>query len=224
LSYDLSWLTNTDMTDSLGTRDKIIEAARDLFLNQGYNSTGLAQITHRAGVKSGSLYYFFPTKEDLLLAVLDFYRAHIYDGLLQHTYDRISDPLERVFGVLDGYRQMLLMTDFEMGCPIGNLVLEVTNSHPGVRPLLNINFDQWVDAIAECFKSSGKLPETVDTHDLAVFTLTTMEGAVMLARSYRDIRPFDQAIVQFRDYVERLVADEMEWSRPRANPISPLEP
>ncbi|MBC8065450.1 MAG: TetR/AcrR family transcriptional regulator, partial [Chlorobia bacterium] len=202
------------MTEALKTRDRIIEAARDLFLNQGYNSTGLAQITQHAGVKSGSLYYFFPTKEDLLIAVLDFYRANIYEGLLKYTYERISDPLERVFGVLDGYRQMLLMTNFEMGCPIGNLVLEVTNSHPSVRPLMNTNFDQWVDAIDECFKASSRIPETVDTRDLAVFTLTTMEGAVMLARSYRDIRPFDQAIVQYRDYVERLVADEMEWSRP----------
>lgn len=212
------------MSETLKTRDKIIEAARDLFLNQGYNSTGLAQITQHAGVKSGSLYYFFPTKEDLLIAVLDFYKANIYEALLKFTYERISDPLERVFGVLDGYRQMLLMTNFEMGCPIGNLVLEVTNSHPGVRPLMNTNFDQWVDAIEGCFRQSGKLPESVDLRDLAVFTLTTMEGAVMLARSYRDIAPFDQAIVQYRDYVERLVADAMEWSRPRANPISPLEP
>lgn len=212
------------MTESIKTRDKIIEAARDLFLNQGYNSTGLSQITQHAGVKSGSLYYFFPTKEDLLIAVLDFYKANIYEGLLKFTYERINDPLERVFGILDGYRQMLLMTNFEMGCPIGNLVLEVTNSHPGARPLMNANFDQWVDAIEECFRNSGKLPDTVDLRDLAVFTLTTMEGAVMLARSYRDIAPFDQAIVQYRDYVERLVADAMEWSRPRANPISPLEP
>jgi len=212
------------MSEALRTRDRIIEAARNLFLTQGYNSTGLAQITQHADVKSGSLYYFFPTKEDLLLAVLDWYRANIYEGLLKHTYDRISDPLERVFGVLDGYRQMLLMTDFEMGCPIGNLVLEVANSHPGARSLMNVNFDQWVDAIDECFKSSGKLPASVDTRDLAVFNLTTMEGAVMLARSYRDIKPFDQAIVQLRDYVERLVSDEMEWAKPRANPISPLEP
>ena len=88
--------------DSLNTRERIVEAARDLFLMQGYNSTGLAQITQRAGVKSGSLYYFFPTKEDLLLAVLDFYRANIYEGLLKYTYERISDPLARVLGVLDG--------------------------------------------------------------------------------------------------------------------------
>ena len=119
---------------------------------------------------------------------------------------------------------MLLLSDFEMGCPIGNLVLEVANSHPGVRPLMNLNFDQWVDAIEQCFRDSAKLPESVDLHDLAMFTLTTMEGGVMLARSYRDVRPFDQAIAQFRDYIDRLIADELEWAKPRANPISPLEP
>src|SRR5688572_20136660 len=81
MCYLISQSPNKAMSDALHTRDRIIEAARDLFLTQGYNSTGLAQITQRAGVKSGSLYYFFPTKEDLLVAVLDFYRANIYDGL-----------------------------------------------------------------------------------------------------------------------------------------------
>jgi len=42
-----------------------------------------------------------------------------------------------------------------------------------------------------------------------------MEGAVMLARSYRSLEPFDTAITQLRDYVERLLHDGSSWASPR---------
>lgn len=213
------------MSGALKTRDRIIEAGRDLFLAQGYNATGLSEIVKRAGINSGSLYYFFPTKEDLLLAVLDWYREHIGDGLLDPVFSRISDPIERIFGLLDGYRQLLLMTDYEHGCPIGNLALEISNSHPGVRPLLQKNFDQWVDAVRGCLEAAAdRLPEDLDREQLAILVLNTMEGGMMLARTYRSIEPFDQSVAQLRDYFERLIKDGTSWSAPRAEPLSSLEP
>ena len=102
------------------TRDRLIEAARNLFLKQGYASTGIAQILEEADAGSGSLYYFFPTKEDLLLAVLEWYKANLLPMVVQPVFDRVSDPIERIFGILAGYLR-LEMTNCEYGCPIGNL-------------------------------------------------------------------------------------------------------
>lgn len=201
------------MDEALGTRQRLIEAARDLFLVQGYHSTGVAEIVRTANTKMGSLYYFFPTKEDLLAAVLEWYRENIYEGLLQPVYERIDDPIERVFGILDGYRQMLLLTGFEQGCPIGNLALELTNSHPKVRGLLVANFDQWADEVYKCLSgASAKFPESVDLHSLAQHIMAVMEGAIMLARTYRSIKPYDSALANIRDYVERLIQDGTDWS------------
>ena len=56
------------------TRDRLIEAARELFYVQGYEATSVAEILERAGVHSGSLYHLFESKRHLLLAVLDQYR------------------------------------------------------------------------------------------------------------------------------------------------------
>lgn len=213
------------MSEALKTRDRIIESARDLFLTRGYNATGLSEIVKHAGVNSGSLYYFFPTKEDLLLAVLDWYRTNIGPGLLDPVFDRISDPFERIFGLLDGYRQVLLLTDYEQGCPIGNLALEVGNSHPSVRPLLQANFDNWIRAIERCLEQiEDRLPSDVDRNQLAVLVLNTMEGGMMLARTYRSIDPFDKSVAQLRDYFERMVKDGTNWSAPRPSPTSLLEP
>src|SRR5439155_26853161 len=108
-------------------------SARELFFKQGYGATGIAQILKEADANSGSLYYFFPTKEDLLLAVLEFYKENLYPMVVQPVLDRVHDPIERVFGILDGYRQQLEMIQFQYVCPIGNLALETCNSHPAAR-------------------------------------------------------------------------------------------
>jgi TetR/AcrR family transcriptional regulator, transcriptional repressor for nem operon len=208
------------------TRDRLVEAARTLFWKQGYTSTGIAQILKAADANSGSLYYSFPTKEDLLLAVLEWYRENLWPAVIQPVFDRVSDPIERVFGVLDAYRQGLLMTNFRHGCPIGNLALELVDNHPAVCQLVTVNFTGWRKAIEQCLdEAAGRLPESVDREQLAIFVLTTMEGAVMLARSYQSIDPYDASVTQLRDYFDRLIQDGTDWSAPRpAQPESQTSP
>jgi TetR/AcrR family transcriptional regulator, transcriptional repressor for nem operon len=198
------------------TRDRLVEAARTLFWEHGYTGTGIAQILKEADAGSGSLYYFFPTKEDLLLAVLEWYRENLGPAVVEPVIARVSDPIERIFGILDGYRQGLLATGFSRGCPIGNLALELADSHPAARELLATNFTGWRKAIERCLaEASGRLPGSLDREALALFVLTTMEGAVMLARSYRSIEPYDAAVTQLRDYFDRLLRDGTDWSAPR---------
>ena len=195
------------------TRERIVEAARQLFFRQGYTATGISQILKAANAKSGSLYHFFPSKEDLLIAVLIQYREMLEPRVLRPAYDRVDDPVERLFAVLDGYRRLLAETGFELGCPIGNLALEVSNTHPGVRRLIVANFEDWSGAIVGLIDQvAGRLPRDVEPAALARHVLATMEGAVMLARTYHNFEPFDQAVHQLRDYFERLLADGSEWS------------
>jgi TetR/AcrR family transcriptional regulator, transcriptional repressor for nem operon len=204
------------------TRDRIIETARELFFEQGYAQTGIAQILKASGVNSGSLYHFFPSKEDLLAAVLEKYKALLEPRVLAPAFERISDPIERVFAVLDGYRRLLKATDFVLGCPIGNLALEISNSHPQVRRLVVENFDAWTGAVSRLIRdASGRLPEGVDPSALASHVLATMEGSVMLARAYRSFDPFDQAVHHLRDYFDRLVRDGSQWT---AAPVSRSTP
>jgi TetR/AcrR family transcriptional repressor of nem operon len=198
------------------TRERLIEAARQLFLRQGYGGTGVAQILKEAGARSGSLYHFFPTKEDLLLAVLERYLELLCPAVIQPVIERVSDPIERIFGVMDGYRGMLLETEYAWGCPIGNLALEVGQSHPAARRLIAENFSAWREQVRQWIQdASGRLPEHVDPEQLALFVLTTMEGAVMLARTYHSIEPYDVAVTQLRDYFDRLLADGSEWGTAR---------
>lgn len=198
------------------TRDRIVEAAMELFAFHGYGPTGLSEIARQAGVQQGSLYHFFPTKEELLAAVLERRKVLLWPEVLQDIWDRFDDPIERVFKLLDQYRKMLQITEFSHGCPIGNLAIELCESHPNARTLIAQNFDNWLKAVEQCFhEASRRLPEHVEPKRLAIFVLTTMEGAVMLARTYRDFRAYDAAIASLREYIDALIQSETQWGGAR---------
>jgi TetR/AcrR family transcriptional regulator, transcriptional repressor for nem operon len=178
-----------------------------LFSEKGYQSTSVADILKAANANSGSLYHAFPTKQDLLLAVLEAYRDGIVPMLLAPAWEGVDDPIKRIFALLARYRQALEMTDCLYGCPIGSLALEIHEPDPPVRELLAVNFDGWRDHVQTCLDAaSDRLPPDVDRKALAAFVLTVMEGGVMQSRTYRDLAPFDACVATLRDYFTRLEA------------------
>lgn len=187
------------------TRDRLVFMAMRLFADKGYESTSVADVLKAAGANSGSLYHFFPTKQDLLIEVLKRYRDGIRQMLLEPAWRGVTDPIERVFALLASYRSALKASECTYGCPIGSLALELHEPDPPVREMLALNFDGWVDAIQECY-AAAHLPKK-DVRGLAVFTLTVMEGAVMQARTQRSLSPFDRSVAMLRDYVNRLRKD-----------------
>ena len=189
----------------MDTRRRIIDAARDLFWEKGYNSTSVADILSRSQVNSGSLYHFFPSKQDVLVGVLLDYRDGIDQMLLSPAWDGIDDPLEKIFALLAHYRWQLVETDCLYGCPIGSLALELHEPDPVVRELLATNFANWTTAVAARLTEAGaRLPADLDRRALAEFIMTAMEGGVMQARTYRDVGYFDRNIAMVRDHVAML--------------------
>jgi AcrR family transcriptional regulator len=191
------------------TRWRIVEAAMELFWLKGYASTSIADILSRSQVNSGSLYHFFPGKQDVLLAVLEAYRDGIHQMLLEPAWSAVQDPVEKVFALLARYRQAIVETECTYGCPIGSLALELHDADPIVRERLAQNFTNWIDAVEQCFRAAEHrfLPET-DFRGLAELALNVMEGGVMQARTYRDVAHFDRAVAQFRTFVERMMVRE----------------
>jgi len=167
----------------------------------------VADILREAGANSGSLYHFYPTKQDVLLAVLEMYRDGIYPMLLAPAWEGVDDPIERVFALLGAYREMLRSTNCLYGCPIGSIALELHEPDPPVRELLSVNFDGWVKHVKGCLdQAKGRLPAGTDTRALAVFVLTTMEGGVMQSRTHRTLEAFDASVAGLRSYVTLLEA------------------
>jgi TetR/AcrR family transcriptional repressor of nem operon len=200
------------------TRTRLVLTAMQLFWEKGYNSTSIADVLQTAKVNSGSLYYFFPGKSDLLVAVLDMYHEGIRPMLLEPAWAGVADPIERIFALLARYRKSLFDTDCFYGCPIGSLALELHEPDLAVRERLAKNFSAWIDAVAECLlEAKARLPASLNRRDLAQFVLTTMEGGVMQARTFRDIEYFDAAVRQLREYFKRLLKPQNKKSREKTN-------
>lgn len=186
---------------------KLVDAAREIFYEQGYHAASLADVAKKARVLSGSLYYFFRTKEALLLAVLDRYEELLFPIVIEPAFSKHKDPLERVFGILDAYRGGLVVTHCKHGCPIGNLVLELADAHPRVRRKLAALFEAWCGWIARCLDdavATGRLRPGLDHFQISRFVLSVMEGSVMQARAHSALAPFDASIAQLRLYFDGL--------------------
>jgi AcrR family transcriptional regulator len=196
------------MENPPSTADRLVFAAMKLFLEKGYGSTSVQDILREAKANAGSLYHAFPTKQDVLLAVLGLYREGIGPMLLAPAWEGVEDPIERIFALLVQYRRALQITDCTYGCPIGSLALELHEPDPPVRELLATNFDGWVEAVKDCLDQAGaRLPRGTDTRALGQFILTVMEGGVMQSRTYRTLDAFDASVAGLRDYLDRLQAD-----------------
>jgi TetR/AcrR family transcriptional regulator, transcriptional repressor for nem operon len=189
----------------MNAREKIIHAAMELFWLKGYNSTSIADLLSRTQLNSGSLYHVFPSKQDVLIGVLEAYRDGIAEMLLAPAWVGIADPVDKVFALLGHYRTLIVETECAYGCPIGSLALELHEPDPRVRELLAANFEGWTRAIEQCLDGAGaRLPRATDRRALAQFVLTTMEGGVMQARTHRDVGYFDRAVAQLRAHFDLL--------------------
>lgn len=198
------------------TRDRIVDAALWLFWNEGYGATSLARVCEVAEANPGSLYHFFRTKEELLEAALDRLLERIEPELLTPAWRGVDDPVERVFALLDAYRQALLETDLRYGCPIGNVSLELRDPPEPVRARLVANFDAWRAAVRGCLdRARDRFRPGTDLDRLAAFVLTVMEGGVMQARTYRRIDEFDAGVASLREYFGALA---VRGPRPDHNP------
>jgi TetR/AcrR family transcriptional repressor of nem operon len=190
------------------TRQRIVEAARFLFWEKGYAATGLAELLARADANSGSFYHFFESKDAVLRAVLETYRDLLEPMVLRPAWEACAGPIDRIFSLLDGYRQRLVDTDCQYGCPIGRLALELDPENAPAHALIAQNFAAWREAVEGCVRAA----DLSQPGDVAAFVLTVMEGAVMQSRAYRSLEPYDACIRQLRIHFAGL-ADSSTPSR-----------
>jgi TetR/AcrR family transcriptional regulator, transcriptional repressor for nem operon len=192
--------SSTPRQTTPGTRERLVDAARHLFWERGYAATGLAEILARADANSGSFYHFFDSKDALLRTVLETYVELLEPHVIGPAWAAATDPMARIFVLLDSYRQRLVDTDCRYGCPIGRLALEIDPENTPAHELIARNFTAWKQAVEACLRAAGLSTPA----DAATLVLTVMEGGVMQARACRSIEPFDACVRQLRVHLDAL--------------------
>ncbi len=174
------------------TRARIVEEAAALIHERGVAGTTLEDVKVAAEVSGSQMYHYFPDKDDLVQAVIDYNT----DGIVS----RNRQALAGANGV-EAWQKMVITaakrTKAKGGCQLGALVGQLAESDPEARALIASGFDQWAAAISDGLRSlhaEGKLPCDVDPDDLAVTLLATLEGGLLLAQVRRSSQPFETAI------------------------------
>lgn len=184
------------------TRDRLITTAAELFWRQGYAQTGVNEIIQQAKATSGSFYHFFPTKEDLLLAVVNHVAEVFETEVFSSASIETADVVERLFAILENYRRLLVESGFIFASPMGSLAAEVSENYPPVRARLAEIQTAWTEQIEQLLMNTGEpLPGGVDNAAVAGFVMSVVEGAVLQARVARSLDPFDASIGELRSYL-----------------------
>ena len=175
------------------TRARIVEAAAALIHERGVAVTTLEDVKVAAEVSGSQMYHYFPDKNELVQAVID-YQA---DTIVDHQRHTLSSA-----NGVEAWRNMVITaarrTEAKGGCPLGSLGGQLAESDPEARALIAAGFDQWAAAIGDGVRSSlhadGKLPSDIDPDDLATTLLATLQGGLLLAQVCRSTRPLETAV------------------------------
>lgn len=178
-------------------RQRILDAASELFGKRGYSSIGVAEICSVAGVQKGSFYYFFPSKQALALEVINAHwvkqRAQ-WIGILTAP-DTVSERLRKLFVATEQVQTDALSGSGSVtGCLFGNLALEVSAQDDPVRMRLQEIFDEQVEIIQAAIDEAVKAGELgpVDPYGTAKAIVAQIEGMVLFAKLFNDPAQLDQ--------------------------------
>jgi TetR/AcrR family transcriptional regulator, transcriptional repressor for nem operon len=174
------------------TRARIVEAAAALIHDRGVASTTLEDVKVAAEVSGSQLYHYFPDKNELVQAVIDYQAEAIVS--------RNREALASASGV-EAWRDMVITaarrTKAKGGCQLGSLVGQLAESDPEARTLIAAGFDEWAAAIGDGLRTllaDGQLPAGVDPDDLALTLLATLQGGLLLAQAQQSSGPFETAV------------------------------
>lgn len=160
-----------------GKRDRLVDAASQLFYEQGVERTTIADIAAAADVPLGNVYYYFKTKDELVEAVVSTRIADIEatHAALAERYDTPADRLKALFRELSGQADMIA----ERGCPIGSLCTELSKRVTGPEANSGKLMQALIDGAEQQFQELGR----PDAHELAVAMITAYQGTAVLAHA-----------------------------------------
>lgn len=167
-----------------GARQRILDAAAELFYRDGINATGVEKLAAESSVSKRTLYQHFPSKtavvEDYLRAMEQQVTGHVIHA------DQGGTPRQRMLAAFDGHGTSSARF---RGCPFHNAAVEAAGSMPGVAQIVRaskLGFADWLTDLAE---QAG----AADARQLGDQLAVLYEGAGALATSLNDPEPWARA-------------------------------
>ena len=166
---------------------QILNIAERRMRQTGYNAVSYRDIAAEMGIKSASLHYHFPKKEDLGVALTKRYSDNFSDAL-QEIASREKTPAARLKAFVDIYSRELKQRRLVCLCAV--LGAEAEGLPERVNVEIKSFFDKNIDWLTQQYKNLGKAAAASQ----AKTVLSLLSGAMVLSASSNDTSIFDAAV------------------------------
>lgn len=189
------------------TRQRILEAGFAEIHRHGFQAASVANILADTGLTKGALYHHFLSKKDLGLAVVEeVVRGYLQEAIFKPLRES-GRPAEVLLRLLDSKRE--LKEDFiRLGCPLNNLMQEMSPIDEAFRAALNGILREWQDAIKDVLlrgQGAGEVRLDVDCAAAALFVVSAWEGCTGIAKNMQSVNIYQACMSQLRAYVVTLM-------------------
>jgi AcrR family transcriptional regulator len=167
------------------SRKRMIQSAALLFREHGYSGTGFRDVIEHSGAPRGSIYHHFPGGKEQLAAETVAWAAAVIERRIERAA-RAGNPLVALGMFIDAWREVLEESNFRAGCPVVAVAAEADAGSTAIAAAA-VAFGRWQDLIAHALLRAGV--GRTDARRLATLVIASVEGAILLCRARRDIRP-----------------------------------
>ncbi|HEX9719559.1 MAG TPA: TetR/AcrR family transcriptional regulator [Ramlibacter sp.] len=176
-------------TQSLSSRDRMIEAAIDLMRGYGLSGVGINDVIRESGAPRGSLYHFFPDgKIQIASEALAVQGGRISSFIEKALSSKKAGP-QKLLALFEAFARRVEESEFQKSCAVGAVTLDLAADAEPLRLVLAGIFEAWRGVIARHFQMSGPR----EAESFAGLVLTAIEGAHIRARAERSGAPFREA-------------------------------
>lgn len=186
------------------TRKHIIAKSAELFNQKGYASSSLSDITELTGIKKGGIYRHFASKDEIAIEAYQ-YAGSIVGQKIKEALEQESTAAGKLLVYLQVYENVVEDPPFVGGCPLLNLATESDDGHPGLRERARQGMEGTLNNIKNIITEgvrSGEFKADLNIDALATFTLSLMEGGIMLSKLAGDNRHVRLNIESLRVYLK----------------------
>jgi TetR/AcrR family transcriptional repressor of lmrAB and yxaGH operons len=179
------------MAKAADSKGKTLAAAAKLFRLQGYHGTALHDVLAAGGSPRGSLYFHFPGgKEEIGEAALTLAGEAVRQAIA-HAAETSESALTFLTRVARGMASDLEKSGYQEGCPIATTALETAAQSDVLGAATRGAFQKWENEIKRGLERFGMSPDEAES--TATTVLSLLEGALLLARTYRSLEPMHRA-------------------------------
>ncbi len=188
------------------TRQEIIRKAAPIFNEKGYDGAALSDLMQATGLEKGGIYRHFESKQQLADEAFDYAWRIALDTRFEGT-EEVANAVERLKRFVRNFqdRRAGLVPG---GCPLLNTAIDSDDGNPKLRAKARRALASWLDrlqSIAEEGQRRGEVRSEVDTAELAVLIVSTLEGGLMVSRLERKDAALDLACRHVEEYLETKV-------------------